>query len=285
MIFAFICGVICILFGFVQYGKYSENKGKSSISKIFIPILVGLGLIGIKLIPIPFFKESKTIEDEEVRIILLGGPGAGKGTQAKFLAEKYNIPAISTGDILREVAKQDTEIGKKVKETMESGNLVSDDIIVELLKKRIAQEDGKSGYLLDGFPRKLSQAEALRKEGIEIDYVIDIQVDDDVIVERLGGRRIHASSGRTYHVKNNPPKVPGVDDITGEPLTQRADDQEETIRNRLRIYHENTAPLVDYYQDASRKGGENSPKYKKIDSSNNIELVKESIFNFIDFSD
>lgn len=183
-----------------------------------------------------------------MRVILLGAPGAGKGTQAKFITEAFGIPQISTGDMLRAAVKAGTPLGIKVQDVMSSGALVSDDLIIDLVKERISQDDCKEGFLFDGFPRTIPQAEALSASGVQIDHVLEIAVDDEEIVARLSGRRVHEASGRIYHVIHNPPKTPGLDDETGEPLIQRSDDQEDTVRNRLSIYHEQTKPLVAYYQ-------------------------------------
>jgi adenylate kinase len=190
-----------------------------------------------------------TLGDHTMKIILLGAPGAGKGTQAKYLTEKFNIPQISTGDMLRAAVKAGSELGLKVKSVMESGGLVTDDIIIALVKERIQQQDCQQGFLFDGFPRTIPQAEALRDAGIGIDVVLEIDVPDDVIVKRLSGRRVHPGSGRVYHVENQPPRQPGIDDVTGEALVQREDDKEETIRKRLQVYHDQTKPLVDFYTD------------------------------------
>jgi len=210
-----------------------------------------------------------------VRIVLLGCPGAGKGTQAGCLAKRYNIPLIATGDMLRAVVDSGTELGLKVKRVMESGSLVSDDIIISLVKDRLDQSDCKGGYLLDGFPRTIAQAEALHKSGVVIDYVIEVFVSDDDIVERLSGRCIHPGSGRTYHLKYNPPKVPGIDDVTGEVLVQRDDDKEETIRQRLKVYHEKTEPLIKYYQMAEDNAV--VPRYIRVDGIGKIEQVQKRI--------
>lgn len=187
-----------------------------------------------------------------MRIILLGSPGSGKGTQAQFITEKYAIPQISTGDMLRAAVREGTPLGLEAKKVMDAGGLVSDDIILGLIKERIAQDDCANGFLLDGFPRTLAQAEGLRKMGVEIDHVIEISVDDEEIIKRMSGRRVHPGSGRTYHVQYNPPKQEGVDDVTGEPLIQREDDREETVRKRLSVYHEQTKPLVGYYSDPAQ---------------------------------
>jgi adenylate kinase len=188
-----------------------------------------------------------------MRIILLGSPGSGKGTQAQFITEKFVIPQISTGDMLRAAVREGTPLGLEAKKVMDAGGLVSDDIILGLIKERIAQSDCKSGYLLDGFPRTIAQAEGLEKMGVKLDYVIEIVVEDEEIIKRMSGRRVHMASGRSYHVVFNPPKVEGVDDITGEPLIQRDDDTEETVRKRLNVYHEQTKPLVGFYSAAGQK--------------------------------
>jgi adenylate kinase len=213
-----------------------------------------------------------------VRIVLLGCPGAGKGTQARFLARHYHIPMIATGDMLRTVSKSNNSLGLKVKEIMASGSLVPDNIIVTLVKERLNSDDCTQGYLLDGFPRTINQAEALHSAGIELDYIIEIFVPDDDIVKRLSGRYIHPGSGRVYHLTYNPPQIPGVDDITNEPLVQRDDDKEDTIRERLKVYHEKTEPLVSYY----RTGIDSyAPKYIKIDGVGTIEEVYARITSAI----
>jgi adenylate kinase len=212
-----------------------------------------------------------------MRIIMLGAPGAGKGTQAQFITERFDIPQISTGDMLRAAVKAESELGKQVKEVMSSGGLVSDDIIIALIEERVQQADCKNGFLLDGFPRTIPQAEALKNQGIMIDYVVEIAVDDEEIVSRLSGRRVHESSGRIYHVKYDPPKVEGQDDETGDALVQRDDDQEETVRKRLRIYHEQTAPLVDYYQDWASKDAASAPKYVRVEGIGSMDDIKNQI--------
>jgi adenylate kinase len=212
-----------------------------------------------------------------MRIIMLGAPGAGKGTQAQFITERFGIPQISTGDMLRAAVKAESDLGKQVKEVMSSGGLVSDDIIIALFEERVEQRDCKNGFLLDGFPRTIPQAEALKDQGIVIDYVVEIAVDDEEIVSRLSGRRVHESSGRIYHVKYDAPKVEGKDDETGEPLVQRNDDQEDTVRKRLHIYHEQTAPLVDYYQDWASKDAVKAPKYVRVEGIGSMEDIKSQI--------
>lgn len=196
------------------------------------------------------YRRSKFIQRISMRVILLGAPGAGKGTQAKFIMEAFGIPQISTGDMLRAAVKAGTPLGLKVKDIMASGALVSDDLIIDLVKERIMLGDCSDGFLFDGFPRTIPQAQALANSGVSIDHVLEIFVEDEEIVSRLSGRRMHEASGRVYHVEHNPPKIAGLDDETGEPLVQRDDDKEETVRNRLSIYHEQTEPLVAYYQEA-----------------------------------
>ncbi len=210
-----------------------------------------------------------------MRIILLGAPGAGKGTQAQFLTKKYNIPQISTGDMLRAAIKAGTELGKQAKAAMDAGKLVTDEIIIGLVKDRIAQDDCKNGYLLDGFPRTLPQADAVTNAGIEIDAVIEIDVPDEEIVKRMSGRRAHLASGRTYHIIYNPPKVEGKDDITGEDLVQRDDDKEEVVKDRLKVYHEQTEPLIHYYQEQASKNPK--IKYIRVDGTQDIKDVEEAI--------
>lgn len=189
-----------------------------------------------------------------MRIILLGAPGAGKGTQAQFIMEKYGIPQISTGDMLRAAVKAGSELGLKAKEIMDAGKLVTDELVIALVKERITQEDCRDGFLLDGFPRTIPQADAMKEAGIKVDYVLEFDVPDELIVERIVGRRVHAASGRVYHVKFNPPKVEDKDDVTGEELTIRKDDQEATVRKRLIEYHQQTAPLVSYYHKEADAG-------------------------------
>jgi len=198
-----------------------------------------------------------------MKVILLGGPGAGKGTQANYIKEKYNIPQISTGDMLRAAVKAGTPLGLEAKKVMDAGGLVSDDIILGLIDERILEDDCANGFLFDGFPRTLEQAETLKLK-VEVDAVVEIDVDDDEIIRRMSGRRVHVASGRTYHVVFNPPKVEGKDDETGEDLIQRDDDQEETVKKRLDVYHEQTEPLIEYYSSWAESGAEGSPKYIKI---------------------
>jgi len=210
-----------------------------------------------------------------MRIILLGAPGAGKGTQAQFLTKKFNIPQISTGDMLRAAIKAGTEMGKMAKEAMDAGKLVTDDIIIGLVKDRIAEDDCKNGFLLDGFPRTVPQADAIKEAGIAIDAVIEIDVPDEEIVKRMSGRRVHPGSGRTYHLEYNPPKVPGKDDETGEELIQRADDKEDIVLDRLKVYHEQTQPLVDFYK---KEAAENSAlKYIRVDGTQKIDAVEKEV--------
>ncbi|MBN9123781.1 MAG: adenylate kinase [Nitrosospira sp. 56-18] len=211
-------------------------------------------------------------------IILLGGPGAGKGTQANYIKERFGIPQISTGDMLRAAVKAGTELGMMAKKIMDAGGLVSDDIIIGLVKSRIAQPDCRKGFLFDGFPRTIPQANAMKTAGVPINFVIEIDVSDDEIIKRLSGRRMHPSSGRSYHVIFNPPKVADVDDVTGEPLIQRDDDKEETVRKRLEIYHAQTKPLVEYYSKWSTAGGQGAPKYVRIAGVGSVEGIRDSIF-------
>ena len=215
-----------------------------------------------------------------MKMILLGAPGVGKGTQAKYIVEKYGIPQISTGDMLREAIRDGTALGKKVKAVMDSGALVTDEIILDLVKERIAKDDCANGFLFDGFPRTIPQADSLVAQNIEIDYVIEINVPDEEIVSRLSGRRLHLESGRVYHVDNNPPKVDGVDDITGEALVQREDDKEETIAERLNVYREQTEPLVLFYEEMSREQG-SKLRYRKTDGSGKSDDIKDVIFDIL----
>jgi len=212
-----------------------------------------------------------------MRVILLGPPGAGKGTQAAYIAEKLGVPQISTGDMLRAAVKAGTPLGVEAKKVMDAGGLVSDSIILGLVKERTAQPDCANGYLFDGFPRTIAQADALKADGIKIDAVIELQVDDEEIVSRMSGRRVHPGSGRVYHVQYNPPKVEGVDDVTGEPLVQRDDDKEETVRKRLRVYHEQTKPLVDYYSRWAASGDPKAPRYAVVNGQGPVDEVKQRI--------
>lgn len=213
-----------------------------------------------------------------MRLILLGGPGAGKGTQASFIKEKYGIPQISTGDMLRAAVKAGSPMGIAAKKVMDSGALVSDDIIIGLVKERIRESDCAKGFLFDGFPRTIPQADAMKAAGVVIDVVVEIAVDDNAIVERMSGRRTHPGSGRTYHVKFNPPKVAGKDDVTGEDLIQRDDDKEETVKNRLAVYHEQTKPLVAYYGDWAASGVGGAPRYVRIAGVGKVEEIRDRIF-------
>ena len=213
-----------------------------------------------------------------MRVILLGGPGAGKGTQANYMKEKYGIPQISTGDMLRAAVKAGTPMGVEAKKVMDAGGLVSDEIILGLIDERLKQDDCKNGYLFDGFPRTLAQADALKDKGVIVDAVVEIDVDDDEIIKRMGGRRVHMDSGRTYHVVFNPPKEEGKDDETGEPLIQRDDDQEETVRARLGVYHDQTEPLIDYYSKWAAGGEAGAPKYVKINGIGKVDEIRDAIF-------
>jgi adenylate kinase len=213
-----------------------------------------------------------------MRLILLGAPGAGKGTQANFIKEKYNIPQISTGDMLRAAIKAGTDLGLAAKQVMDAGQLVSDDIIIGLVKERLKDADCANGYLFDGFPRTVAQADAMKDSGVNIDYVLEIDVPDEMIVERMTGRRTHQPSGRVYHVKFNPPKTEGLDDVTGEPLVQRDDDQEETVKKRLAVYHNQTEVLLGYYNKWAQSGLPGAPKYRKISGVGPVDQVREAAF-------
>lgn len=213
-----------------------------------------------------------------MRLILLGGPGAGKGTQANFIKEKFGIPQISTGDMLRAAVKAGTQLGLEAKKFMDAGALVPDDVIIGLVKERIKEPDCQKGFLFDGFPRTIPQAEAMKQAGVAIDYVVEIDVPDEEIIKRMSGRRVHLASGRTYHVIFNPPKVEGKDDVTGEPLIQRDDDKEETVRKRLEVYHAQTEPLVDFYKKWAATGDANAPKYVRINGVGSVEDIKNAIF-------
>jgi len=217
-----------------------------------------------------------------MRLILLGPPGAGKGTQAAFITEKFGIPQISTGDMLRAAVKAQTPLGIEAKKIMDTGGLVSDDIIIGLVQDRLQQPDCQRGYLFDGFPRTIPQADALKNAQIPLDFVVEIVVPEENIIERMSGRRVHTASGRSYHTKFNPPKVADVDDITGEPLVQRDDDREETVRHRLAVYREQTRPLVDYYSDWAKSGNGAAPAYRQLSGLGSVEEIKDRIFTALD---
>lgn len=212
-----------------------------------------------------------------MRLILLGPPGAGKGTQAAFLTQRYGIPQISTGDMLRAAVKAGTPLGLAAKKVMDAGGLVSDEIIIGLVQDRLKQPDCASGYLFDGFPRTIPQADALKTAGVKLDYVVEIEVPDSDIITRMSGRRVHPASGRSYHVVFNPPKVEGKDDVTGEPLVQRDDDREETVRNRLNVYQQQTRPLVDYYSSWSAREAAAAPKYRKISGVGSVDEITQRL--------
>jgi len=217
-----------------------------------------------------------------MKLILLGGPGAGKGTQAGYITKKYNIPQISTGDMLRAAVKAGTPMGLEAKKVMDAGGLVTDEIILGLVKDRIAEDDCANGFLFDGFPRTLPQADALKEQGVEIDGVVEIDVDDAEIIKRMSGRRVHLASGRTYHVVFNPPKVEAKDDETGEDLIQRDDDQEDTVKKRLDVYHDQTEPLIEYYTKWSKSAEANAPKYHHITGIGSVKDIRDTIFNALD---
>jgi len=213
-----------------------------------------------------------------MRLILLGAPGAGKGTQATFICQKYGIPQISTGDMLRAAVKAGTPLGLELKKVMDSGALVSDELIINLVKERIAQPDCAQGFLFDGFPRTIPQADAMKAAGVKLDFVLEIDVPFDAIIERMSGRRSHPASGRTYHVKFNPPKVANVDDVTGEPLVQRDDDKEDTVKNRLAVYSAQTRPLVDYYSNWAKDDAQSAPKYRAISGTGGVDEITARAF-------
>ena len=217
-----------------------------------------------------------------MKLILLGAPGAGKGTQANFICQKYGIPQISTGDMLRAAVKAGTPLGIEAKKVMDAGGLVSDDLIINLVKERIAQPDCANGFLFDGFPRTIPQAEAMKEAGVNLDYVLEIDVPFEAIIERMSGRRSHPASGRTYHVKFNPPKAEGVDDITGEPLVQRDDDKEETVKKRLEVYSQQTRPLVDYYSNWAKEDPAAAPKYRAISGMGSVVEITASAFQALE---
>jgi adenylate kinase len=222
--------------------------------------------------------DFKLVRKIFMRLILLGAPGAGKGTQATFIKEKFNIPQISTGDMLRAAVKAGTPLGIEAKKVMDAGGLVSDDIIIGLVKDRLTQPDCARGYLFDGFPRTIPQAEAMKEAGVSIDYVLEIDVPDSAIIDRMSGRRTHPASGRSYHVKFNPPKVEGRDDATGEELIQRDDDREDTVKKRLAVYHDQTEVLVQYYNDWASSGQPGAPQYRKIAGVGPVETIRDSAF-------
>jgi adenylate kinase len=217
-----------------------------------------------------------------MRLILLGAPGAGKGTQAAFLCRKFAIPQVSTGDMLRAAIKAGTPLGVAAKKVMDAGSLVSDDIVIALVKERIAQPDCANGFLFDGFPRTITQAEAMKTAGVRVDHVLEIDVPDTAIIERMSGRRAHLPSGRTYHVTFNPPKVAGIDDVTGEPLVQRADDSETTVKTRLEVYHAQTQPLVEYYTRWAASGDAAAPRYHRINGSGSVEDIAARALDALD---
>ena len=213
-----------------------------------------------------------------MRLILLGAPGAGKGTQATFICQKYGIPQISTGDMLRAAVKACSPLGLEAKAVMASGGLVSDDLIIDLVKERLTQPDCVNGFLFDGFPRTIPQADAMKAAGVALDYVVEIDVPFEAIIERMSGRRSHPASGLTYHVKFNPPKVAGIDDVSGEPLIQREDDKEETVKKRLDVYSAQTRPLVDYYSNWAAKDAASAPKYRAVSGMGDVEVIKTRVF-------
>ncbi|MEZ7827771.1 MAG: adenylate kinase [Brachymonas denitrificans] len=217
-----------------------------------------------------------------MKLILLGAPGAGKGTQATFICQKYGIPQISTGDMLRAAVKAGTPLGIEAKKVMDAGGLVSDDLIINLVKERIAQPDCANGFLFDGFPRTIPQAEAMKEAGVNLDYVLEIDVPFEAIIERMSGRRSHPASGRTYHVKFNPPKEEGKDDVTGEPLVQRDDDKEETVKKRLEVYSQQTRPLVDYYSNWAKEDAAAAPKYRAISGMGDVTEITDRAFKALE---
>jgi adenylate kinase len=217
-----------------------------------------------------------------MRLILLGGPGAGKGTQANYIKDRYEIPQISTGDMLRAAVKAGTDLGKEAKGYMDAGKLVPDDVIIGLVKERIKDPDCEKGFLFDGFPRTIPQADAMKEAGVPVDAVVDIDVPDQEIIKRMSGRRVHLASGRTYHVIFNPPKEEGKDDVTGEPLIQRDDDKEETVRKRLDVYHDQTEPLIDYYKRWEASGEARAPRYVRIEGVGKVEEIRDKVFAGLD---
>ncbi|MCL4801866.1 MAG: adenylate kinase [Burkholderiales bacterium] len=217
-----------------------------------------------------------------MRLILLGPPGAGKGTQAAFITERYGIPQISTGDMLRAAIKAGTRVGLAAKQAMDAGQLVADDVIIELVRQRLAEPDCAQGYLFDGFPRTLPQAEAMKAAGVPVDVVLEIDVPDEEIIRRMGGRRVHLASGRTYHVVFNPPQTPDRDDLTGEPLVQRADDLEATVRKRLEVYRSQTRPLIDYYAAWAATGDPRAPRHRRVSGLGTVEEIRARCFAALD---
>lgn len=213
-----------------------------------------------------------------MRVLLLGQPGAGKGTQAQFLMTKFGIPQVSTGDMLRNAIRAGEPLGLEAKAYMDKGALVPDEVVIALAKQRIESSECAKGFIMDGFPRTLRQAEALRKAGVDIDFVVELQVEDDEILRRMSGRRVHPASGRVYHIDYNPPKVAGRDDATGEPLVQRPDDKEETVKSRIATYHEQTKPLVKYYRDWAESGDARAPKYVNVNGLGSMEAIRDKIF-------
>jgi adenylate kinase len=213
-----------------------------------------------------------------MRLILLGAPGAGKGTQAQYICERYGIPQISTGDMLRAAVKAGTPLGVEAKKVMDAGGLVSDDIILGLIKERLQQPDCAKGFLFDGFPRTIPQAQALKDQGVKLDFVVEVDVPDEEIIKRMSGRRVHPGSGRTYHVVFNPPRIEGKDDLTDEPLIQRDDDKEETVRKRLDVYHSQTKPLVEFYSKLAESGDADAPKYVKVEGVGSVTEIRDEIF-------
>lgn len=217
-----------------------------------------------------------------MKLILIGPPGSGKGTQANYIKEKFNIPQISTGDMLRAAVRAGNDLGKQVKKVMDAGELVSDDLILQLVKERITEDDCSDGYLFDGFPRTIAQAEGMKSSAIDIDYVIELKVEDEEIIRRMSGRCMHPASGRTYHIIFNPPKQDGLDDVTGEPLIQRDDDKEETVRKRLEIYQDQTSPLIEYYSARSANDGDNVPGYLAVNGMGDVEEIRNNILAGLD---
>jgi adenylate kinase len=232
--------------------------------------------------PLRTTQNNQHHQDYSMRLILLGAPGAGKGTQATFLKERFGIPQISTGDMLRAAVKAGTPMGLEAKKIMDAGGLVSDDIIIGLVKDRLNEPDCADGYLFDGFPRTIPQADALKSAGVALDCVIEVDVPEDEIIERISGRRVHPGSGRVYHTRFNPPKVEGLDDVTGEPLVQRDDDREETVRKRLQVYRDQTRPLVEYYSTWAESGDAAAPRYRRIAGVGSVDTIKTRLFEALE---